>query len=121
MKSVIAITILEKEVGLRFGYDCMKDYTLACYEKPVYSTIDSVAGSAKLLESAHRNFCTVKESAPVVTYEEIYNWVEEMINDDKGSEVSDLINMWAESSATKKTLERIEEQKKSLTKELIAV
>lgn len=121
MKSVTTIKIGETEVWLRFGYDCMKDYTLSCYENSVYSTIDSVAGASKLLEVAHRNYCTVKESKPVVTYEEIYDWVEEKINDGKSEEVSSLINMWAESTATKKTIEKIEEQKKSLTKELIAV
>ena len=114
------ITIGEQQVGLYFGYPCFNDYTIACLSEPKFASLQDGVGVAKLLHCAHENFCVIEETKATLKYQDFYLWVEEKINSDNRQEVENLLNIWAECTTTKKSLERIAEltkeddQKKSL-------
>jgi hypothetical protein len=113
------ITIGENQVGLYFGYPCFNDYTVACLGEAKYASLQDGAGVAKLFQTAHENFCLIREIKPALKYEDFYMWVEDKINSDEKNEIETLLNIWAECTSTKKSLERIaqiteEDEKKNL-------
>lgn len=117
MNGIYDIKIGEQDIRLRFGYPCFKQWTIACADNEEFLYLDGVEGSAKLIQCAYNNECLVKEVKPELKYEYFYNWVEQNVNDGTGQVVSDVLNAWTESIATKKSLEKIEkmaDEKKNL-------
>lgn len=105
-----------QDVGLRFGYPCIRWFTKATFENKEYfdggGNLTDI-GVAKLLHSAYRNECEAKEVKQDIPYTKFYDWVEERI--DVGGKLSDeltiVIQIFNESTPVKKQEEK--EQKKN--------
>jgi hypothetical protein len=124
MNGYIKVNINGQEVGLKFGYPAIKEFTLACADKPgVYlakdekeeSTITDL-GIAKLIHSAYKNECLLLERSPVLTFKDFNEWVEGAMEDEARKDVIiEVLGVWATSRYTKLAIEKMKEQKKSPT------
>lgn len=108
--AIASITIAEKVIGLYFGYPCFQIYSEACAENADYMALEAGSGAAVLLEAAHRNHCLIERSKPVITFKELYEWVEKKIIDGETSAIADLINQWGECSITKDAVAKIQKK-----------
>ena len=123
MSTLTHVQVNGQTIGLRFGMQCAREFIVASIEKRdifftkdenEYSNLTEVAIS-KLIHCAYRNDCSVKDVIPVLTLEDVCNWVEEKILSESLEEIQDILNAWGESQATQKSLAKITtaEEKKS--------
>jgi hypothetical protein len=121
--SYTTITIEGQQIGLRFGYPCVRWFTEAGVENKDFfegskdkegnqeNTTLSEIGIAKLVQFAYENECAVKEIKPEIIFEKFYEWVEQRVEGELSNELSEVLTVWAGSIAIKRLVEKT--QKKS--------
>jgi hypothetical protein len=123
VNNYLKIAIDGKEVGLKFGFAQVKEFAIAMAANlAVYFDGDTISpiGIAKLIHTAHRNDCLLKEVEPVVTFEQISNWVDSSSGDEKKTKVlTDVVMKWQESEYTKSWLDNIKKKTAEINKELV--
>lgn len=115
------IEVNGQRTGLYFGYDAFKDLISSGIEDIKYLNIQDISGYAKLLEVSHHNWCLLEKVKPSLSYKDFYLWVESKVNEDEKTELESLINIWADCTSTKKSLEKLNAQAEEQKKSLIAV
>jgi hypothetical protein len=88
--SYTKIEVNGQEVGLKFGYEAVKDFLIHCEEnKDDYfdkNNILTVFGVADLVYCAYKNNQLIKDEAVTIPIEDFEDWVLEMAATDKGTE-----------------------------------
>jgi hypothetical protein len=127
MDGYIQIKVGDQMVGLKFAYPAIKWFTEASVkdrladnnaffvdetdDKGETQSTMSDYGFAKLVQCAYRNDCLLKETAPVLKFEDFVNWVEQN-NSEEGKEVlSSVMTCYAESTFSKKIVENAEKKR----------
>lgn len=118
--SFTTITIEGKEVGLRFGYPCIRWFTEASFDNPDYfDKAESLTdiGVAKLLQFAYKNDCVVKEVKPDLSFVKFYEWVEQRVSlsGETNPELAEVIKIFLESQPVVDQKKNQETEKKNLT------
>lgn len=102
----IQIEIDGQQVGLKFAYPQVKEFAIALEQFPTEcfdSNVENITGFglAKLIQSAHKNNCLLKECKPVVTLEQISDWVDKGIHDEViQNQILDIVTVWQKSEFT---------------------
>lgn len=113
-KNYLKIQIDGKDVGLKFGFPQVKEFGMAIadnYEVYFDGNDLSATGVAKLIHTAHRNSCLVKECDPVVSFEDIVDWVDGALNDEERQKViGSVIEMWQANEYTKLWLQAVKKK-----------
>lgn len=112
----IQIEISGQQVGLKFAYPQVKEFAIAleqypteCFDKQLQNITGF--GLAKLIQSAHKNNCLLKECKPAVTLEQISDWVDKGIHDeDIQNQILDVVNVWQQSEFTVTWLEEVKKK-----------
>jgi hypothetical protein len=122
VNNYLKIAIDGKEVGLKFGFAQVKEFAIAMANNlTVYFDGDTISpiGIAKLIHTAHRNDCLLKEVEPSITFEQISNWIDTAAGDEKKTKVlTDVVMKWQESEYTKSWIDNVKKKTVELTKEL---
>jgi hypothetical protein len=120
MNGYIEVDINGQKVGLKFGYPAVKEFTLASVaSQDLYIENGNLSdiGIAKLIQCGYNNYCLLQERPPVLKFMEFSEWVEGALDDKERLEViGNILTVYADSRYTKLAIERMKEQKKSLTK-----
>jgi hypothetical protein len=117
--SYTTIKIEGRDIGLRFGYPCIRWFTEASIDNPDYfDKAESLTdiGVAKLLQFAYKNDCVVKEVKPEdIGYEKFYEWVEARVGGEGevNSELGDIMKIFLESQPVLDQKKKLESEKKS--------
>jgi hypothetical protein len=109
MNGYTRITIEGHEVGLKFGYECNKWFLTAYFDQiETYSDGKNLTliGFAKLFHCAYRNNCAIKDEKPVLTNEDFYNGIEQMLRDEP-EKFSEALDVWAKAESTKDVLDKL--------------
>lgn len=118
MNGATTIQINGQTVGLKFAYPAIKWFTEESIKSDLFFVPGetggfTVEGLAKLIECSYKNNCLIKETEPVLKYEDFYNYVEGSQDTDDGQkELTRVTEVYAESSVMKKIMDI---QKKSQT------
>jgi hypothetical protein len=108
-----------KEVNLRFGMLSVEMFFGEADSMSGLSYYSSI-GLAKIIWSGIVNYYDVKELPRPVTFEEVYNHIEdEMLNDSDLEDVKAAIKQFEESQALKKKTEQIREATEEIKKKLV--
>lgn len=104
--SYTKIQIDGKEVGLKFGYDAVKEFFIDCEnnKEEYFDSSDSltVFGVAALVYWAYRNNQLVKQEDVVITMETFEDWVVEKAATDEGmKELGNIGKLYEESRYVK--------------------
>lgn len=91
-----------KDIGLRFGYPCVRWFTESSFEnKDYFDKAESLTdiGVAKLLQFAYKNECVVNEVKPEIPFKDFYEWVEARVkmSGETAPELTDVIKVFLES------------------------
>jgi hypothetical protein len=117
MNGYIKITINGQEVGLKFAYPAIKEFTLAAAgKKDLYLSNDSLSdfGIAKLIHCGYKNNCELLEVNPSLTLSQVSDWVEEALDNPKRiDELAQILEVYADSRYTKLAMQQLASQKKS--------
>src|SRR5665213_2489017 len=102
-----------KKIGLKYGLPAIR----SIYEKLdkvsfLAAETYSIVSLVQIVYSGYVNYCLVKELTPEITFEDVFDWVEDNV---AGSEVEKAVNAFNESKYIKKAVEVKEEEKKTLT------
>jgi hypothetical protein len=119
MNGYTRITIEGHEVGLKFGYECNKWFLTAYFDQiETYSDGEnlSLIGFAKLFHCAYRNNCAIKDEKPVLTTEDFYNSIEQMLRKDPQG-FADIVEVWSKSESTKEIIEKMQALNNEVTDE----
>jgi hypothetical protein len=121
------INIDGKAIGIKFGWGAIKDFAEADQKRhDVYYAKVSVEGKdvesltylgiAKLLQCGYLNNCAIKEVDPVLTLEDLNDWVESTIdNAQAADELTKVLNVFSESKIVKVGQREDEDVKKKKT------
>lgn len=109
MKNYLQIEIAGKKAGLKFVYDAVKHFNLVAEKQPdrVYpdGTTDSgftCYGFAVLVEGCYLANCDAKKVAPELTFEEIYDHVNDsQVTEEGQKEMGAIYQGFAESTVVK--------------------
>lgn len=108
-----------KEVNLRFGMLSVEMFFGEADSMNGLSYYSSI-GLAKIIWAGIVNYYDVKELPRPVTFEEVYNHIEdEMLNDSDLEDVKAAIKQFEESQALKKKTEQIREATEEIKKKLV--
>lgn len=122
VNNYLAIEINGKKIGLKFGFAQTKEFAIALADNvQVFFDGDTLSpiGIAKLIHTAHKNDCLLKEASPEVTFEEISNWIDESAgNTERIKALTEAVNMWQDSEYTKSWLEVVKKKTGEIMKEL---
>lgn len=113
--SYTTIKIEGREIGLRFGYPCIRWFSEAG-NKDYFDQAESLTevGVSKLIQFAYQNDCLVKEVKPDISFEKFYDWVEERLHGEQSQELSDVLTIWANSVAVKRLVENSEKKRQEI-------
>lgn len=116
------IDINGQKVGLKFGFDQAKWFAIAIAEN-VESYFDgdnmTVLGLSKLLHTAYKNNCAVKEVKPTLTLEDFNDFLEENNNnEDVQTQMGVIVGIWQESRGTKMWLEQVKKKTQEINETL---
>lgn len=122
MNGYIQIELAGGPVGLKFAYPAIKWFMEATAKnRDVYfvetekSETMTDYGMAKLVHCAYRNNCLLKDTDPVITFEQFTEWVTEQI--EAGGEIlAQVLTTYAESAISKKVVTYAEEKKSLISK-----
>jgi hypothetical protein len=108
-----------KEVNLRFGMLSVEMFFGEADSMSGLSYYSSI-GLAKIIWAGIVNYYDVKELPRPVTFEEVYNHIEdEMLNDSDLEDVKAAIKQFEESQALKKKTEQIRDATEEIKKKLV--
>ena len=110
-----------KEVSLRFGMLSVEIFFGEADNMSGLSFYSSM-GLAKIIWAGIVNYYDVKELPRPVTFEEVYNHIEdEMLNDSDLEDVKNAIKQFEESQALKKKTEQLQKATEEIKKKLAGV
>lgn len=122
VNNYMKIAIDGKEVGLKFGFAQVKEFAIAMANNlAVYFDGDTISpiGIAKLIHTAHRNDCLLKEVEPSITFEQISDWVDSSASDEKKNEtLNKVVAVWQESEYTKTWIDNVKKKTEEANREL---
>src|SRR6188472_4661141 len=120
MNGYISIQVSGKPVGLKFAYPAVKWFLEAATTRADVFFVEGDAGSmvtdygmAKLIHCAYRNNCLIKETEPVLAFEDFINFVEEETEKTDSTVLADIYTCYAESSISKKIVADTEKKSKA--------
>lgn len=120
--SFTTIKIGDQDIGLRFGYPCIRWFTEASFDNPDYfDKAESLTdiGVAKLLQFAYKNECVVKEVKADIPFIKFYEWVEQRISlsGETNTELAEVVKVFLESQPVQDQKKKAETEKKSQQQE----
>lgn len=111
-----------QEVNLKFGFPQAKEFAMAISENvTAYFEGENITniGIAKLIQTAYKNSCLLKEVKPSITLEQISDWLEEnQDSEDFQKEIADVVRVWTESRYTKMWAEEVKKKTKEILDQL---
>lgn len=116
----IQIEIDGQQVGLKFAFPQVKEFAIALEQYPTEcfdKNSENITGFglAKLIQSAHKNNCLLKECKPVVTLEQISDWVDRGIHDEAiQNQLLDVVTVWQKSEFTITYFEQVKKKTQEL-------
>jgi hypothetical protein len=111
------MTINEKEVHLRAGMLCVEIFLSKTLN--TQSLAGGAFGVSSILWGGIVNYYDVKELTRPVTFEELYNAIEnQLLDGDDIKEAQDFVKEFEDSLAWKKQVEKIEEMGEEIKKKL---
>jgi hypothetical protein len=105
------ITINGERIALKYGMASFR-YLADKFVDGISFDGDSLneIGVSHLIYSGYHNWCLVKIEKPKYTFEDIVDYVEANLTDEKFlEEVKEVVNVWSESQFIKTKLEEVEE------------
>jgi hypothetical protein len=122
VNNYIKIEINGKEAGLKFGFPQAKEFAIAIganlemfFDGDNYSPY----ALAKMIYTAYKNNCLMKEVAPLITFEEISDWVDGAVsNEERKKLLFSIVQVWQESEYTKSWLDQVKKKTGEILKEL---
>lgn len=122
MNGYIQIELAGCPVGLKFAYPAIKWFMEATAKNRDVYFVETDKGEtmtdygmAKLAHSAYRNNCLLKDTDPVLTFEQFTEWVTEQI-EASGEILAQVLTTYAESAISKKVVTYAEEKKSLISK-----
>jgi len=110
------ITINNEQVGLKFGMASFRYLTDKFVDGISFdgNTINEI-GISHIIYSGYYNNCLVKNEKPKYSFENIVDWIEKNLKDQKVlSELQEVIKIWSESDIIKETSDPDPSKKKKL-------
>ena len=112
--------INNKEINLRFGMLAVELFLKKSIDIGI--TTYSSYGIASIINAGMVNYYEVKELPKPVTFEEIYDYVENaMLSNDDMLEIKEAIKSFEESQALKKKTEDIEQANEEIKKKMLSL
>ena len=112
--------INNKEINLRFGMLAVELFLKKSIDIGI--TTYSSYGIASIINAGMVNYYEVKELPKPVTFEEIYDYVENaMLSNDDMIEIKEAIKSFEESQALKKKTEDIEQANEEIKKKILSL
>jgi hypothetical protein len=109
----IQIEMNGQKVGLKFAFPQAKEFAIALAENAdLYFEGENITtfGIAKLLQTAYKNNCLVKEIKPTFTLEDFTDFIDESSDEWRETVLLDILTMWQDSKYTKLWVEALKKK-----------
>lgn len=120
MNGYTTIEINGEKIGLKFGFPQYREFAIATADNlNLYFEGDGMTnmGIAKVLHTAYKNNCLVKEVKPTLSFEHFVDLVEENEeNEAVLKQVAEALNVWGEAKYTKLWVEDLKKKTVELQK-----
>lgn len=115
--SFTSIKIEGQDVGLYFGYPCLRWFSEQsqeykdCWDASGFNDL----GVAELLLSAYKNDCRINRAKPIIEFRHFYQWVEKNIKGGvRSAELEEVIKVFNESQPVIDLAKQQEEKKSQM-------